>query len=331
MDHCSKKSDKNKRKLESADPSIEFHQVQLLTIDANHHERRVDNFLSSVLKLPKSRIYRMIRKGELRVNKKRVTPDYRLSKGDLLRIPPIYQEQRTDPYIPQAVITNLRNSSLFEDENLLIISKPSGIPVHTGSGLGFGVIECFKSLPEYKKGFIELAHRLDRETSGCLILGKNPVVLREINQLMKSNAMGKRYFALVKGIWKGGSRIIDAPLLKNTVRGGERMVQVHENGKSARTEFIPVAHYSDTTLLEVILHTGRTHQIRVHAAHMGMPIACDYKYGDEEFNKFMKKRGLRRLFLHASRLAFELASGHKIVADAPLPEDLQKVLRFLHA
>jgi len=320
----------NKRKMDMRTQDTSFHQVQYILIDSDHEGRRIDNFLFSFLKsIPKGRIYKMLRKGEVRVNKKRKQANYRLASGDSLRIPPVFLDEKEKLFIPHRVIEQLKSSVIFEDDAFFIINKPSGIPVHAGSGCDFGIIESIRSMPEFKDNYIELAHRLDRETSGCLILVKQPQVLREMNKLIKENEMSKRYLALVKGVWEGGVRTVDAPLLKNTKRGGERIVQVSENGKNALTEFISRKKYLDATLLEVTLHTGRTHQIRVHAAHIGMPIACDSKYGNEVFNRKLQKLGLKRLFLHASKLSFKLKTMKRISVEAPLPEELEQTLKIL--
>ncbi len=304
-----------------------FHQVQYLTIDADHAGRRVDNFLFSFLKnVPKGRIYKMLRKGEVRVNKKRVSANYRLAQNDNLRIPPVFLEVRSKPRIPYRVIERLETSVLYEDDTLLIINKPSGIPVHAGSGCEYGVIEAIRTMPKYTEISIELVHRLDRETSGCLILAKKPTILRYLNRLSRDNQIEKHYRTLVKGSWKGGPVMVDAPLLKNVLRGGERIVKVCEEGKDAYTQFTPVQQFSNSTLLDVDLYTGRTHQIRVHAAHLGQPIAGDSKYGASDFNKEMKNLGLSRLFLHASQVSFALTEKKYVHVEAPLPEELQRIL-----
>ncbi|MFK8066700.1 MAG: RluA family pseudouridine synthase [Gammaproteobacteria bacterium] len=315
--------------VDSAKPgTIHFQTVQYITIDVEHTGRRIDNFLNNFFKtVPKGRIYKMLRKGEVRVNKKRIKPNYRLELDDNLRIPPVFVEENFELKISHRVIDQLKASILFEDDAFLILNKPSGIPVHAGTGCDFGVIEAFRSMPEYKDGYIELAHRLDRATSGCLILVKQPAVLRRMNELIKTNKMDKHYLALVKGRWKGGKQIVDAPLVKNSLSSGERLVRVDENGKSALTEFDLMKQFSETSLLKVKLHTGRTHQIRVHCAHIGMPIALDDKYGNDEFNKKLKKAGLKRLFLHASHLSFQLTDMDRISIDAPLPQELQQIVK----
>lgn len=303
-----------------------FQRVQHLIIDDQQHDRRVDNFLIGLLSLPKSRVYRMIRKGEVRVNKKRVKADYRIQMGDTLRIPPVFIENEDDLTIPDHISQMLLETILYEDERFVIINKPSGMPVHAGSGLPFGVIEVFKAHPTFKNDFIELAHRIDRDTSGCLLLVKQPRALREVHSLLREPSTEKRYLALLKGKWEGGMRIIDFPLKKNQVRGGERFVAVDPEGKSAKSEFRPVFSTDDCTLVEVILHTGRTHQIRVHAAAINMPIAGDQKYGDDAFNRQLRQIGMRRLFLHARQFSFSPSASARISACAPLDASLLKTL-----
>ena len=311
-------------------PDVSFQQVQYISIDADHEGRRIDNFLFNFLKsVPKGRVYKMIRKGEVRVNKKRIKTNYKLVLGDSLRIPPVFIDDKAELLIPHRVIEQLKASTLYEDDAFLIINKPSGIPVHAGSGCVFGVIESFRAMDEYKDGYIELAHRLDRETSGCLVLVKQPQILRRMNKLIKDNEMSKRYLALVKGSWEGENKMVDVPLLKNTLRGGERLVQVNENGKTALTEFALQQEFSESSLLVVTLHTGRTHQIRVHSAHIGTPIAGDVKYGDDDFNKTMKTLGLKRLFLHASHISFQLENMNRITVDASLSNELKQVIKQL--
>lgn len=307
----------------------QFQRVQYLDVSAEQADRRIDNFLISQLHLPKSRVYRMIRKGEVRVNKKRVKTDYRVQEGDLVRVPPIFQENSQAPIIPKHVETHLLNSILYEDDAFLVINKPSGIPVHAGSGLPFGVIEAFKTQPLFTGKFIELAHRLDRETSGCLLLTKQAKALREVQQLLKERQTEKRYLALLKGRWQGGPRLIDLALKRHQPNEGERYVTVSKEGKVAKSEFLPIIGNDVCTLVEVLLHTGRTHQIRVHAAAIGMPLAGDPKYGDEAFNKTMREYGLKRLFLHAHRLAVSPASFRNLDVTAPLDTTLQSVLNKL--
>jgi 23S rRNA pseudouridine955/2504/2580 synthase len=305
----------------------------IVEIASDRDGQRIDNYLVSQLKgVPKSHIYRILRKGEVRVNKGRVKADYRLKTGDLVRIPPIRQSEKPKARPGDSVLQLIERSILFEDKKLLVINKPPGVAVHGGSGISYGVIEALRALrPDFP--YFELVHRLDRDTSGCLIIAKKRSALRQLHELFRSDQMEKHYLALVRGPWKGGKRTVDAPLLKNTLKSGERMVAVHSEGKSALSVFEPVEHYKtehdSPCLVRVILKTGRTHQIRVHAAHIDHPIAGDQKYGDTSFNQRMRAYGLNRLFLHASYVGFELPEGGEIAVTAPLSDELQYVLHNL--
>jgi len=305
--------------------------VQWVEIDPERAGQRIDNFLLASLKgVPRSRIYRMLRKGEVRVNKGRVKATYRLIAGDSVRIPPVRTAEVPENLPPSdRVLRLIEESILMEGKGFLILNKPSGIAVHGGSGLSYGVIEAIRALrPE--ADFLELVHRLDRDTSGCLIIAKRRSVLRELHSLLRTGGMDKRYLALVKGKWRGGEKRVDAPLLKNTLRSGERVVKVSEEGKTALSIFRPVATFESATLVEVVLKTGRTHQIRVHAASIGHPVAGDEKYGDEAFNRELREMGLKRLFLHARFLAFRLPELEGDVrVEAPLPPELETFLERL--
>ena len=301
--------------------------VRQVDIGASETGQRIDNFLAKHLKgVPKSHIYRILREGQVRVNRGRIKADYRLQTGDTVRIPPVRMAEEGAPVRPpDSVLQRLRAAILYEDEALLILNKPSGLAVHAGSQLPFGVIECLRALrPDAP--FLELAHRLDRETSGCLILAKQRPALLQVQQLLKTGAVEKRYLLLAAGKWQGGAREVRAALEKNAVRGGERMVQVSDSGRHALTRFRPVDRFRTATLLEALLDTGRTHQIRVHAAHIGHPLAGDDKYGDSDFNRLMAGYGLKRLFLHAQSVAFTLPGGPSIDVSTPLSDDLKQVL-----
>ena len=305
--------------------------ARFVDVDGDQAGQRIDNFLLARLKgVPKSRVYRMLRKGEVRVNKGRIKASYRLRPGDSVRIPPVRQAEPAKAGSPGTrVLSLIEDSILLEEKGFLVINKPSGIAVHGGSGLSYGVIEALRLLrPEAP--FLELVHRLDRDTSGCLIIAKKRSTLRELHALMRGDdpaqALGKRYLALVHGRWKGGARRVDAPLLKNTLKSGERVVVVSEHGKASLSIFRPVSSTAQASLVAIELMTGRTHQIRVHAASIGHPIAGDEKYGDETFNREMKSRGLNRLFLHAAELEFALASGQRFHIRAPLEPRLDALL-----
>lgn len=301
-----------------------------IIITEDFASQRIDNFLLNKLKnIPKSRIYTMLRKGEVRVNKKRIRPNYRLQPNDEVRIPPFWCDALTPKKTPSAQAINLlKNNIIFENAGLLVINKPAGMAAHGGSGINFGVIETMRAArPELQN--LELVHRLDRDTSGCLMLAKKRSMLRALHQLIREGKIVKRYLALVRGKWTLGTKQVTLPLLKNQLLSGERMVQVSADGKSTLTIFKPQKVFSQASLLAVTLHTGRTHQIRVHAATLGHPIAGDDKYGDKDFNATMRSLGLKRLFLHAEVLEFTLPDGTPIRIKANLSSDLAKLLEKL--
>ena len=303
---------------------------EVIQIDTQHEGQRIDNFLTAYLKgVPKSFIYRILRKGEVRVNKSRAKPTYRLQEGDMLRIPPLRRAEAAEAPVPGKKLVALLNQCiLYEDEGILILNKPAGIAVHGGSGLSFGVIEILRAMRP-QAPFLELVHRLDRDTSGCLIIAKKGSALRHLHKLLREDGMTKRYLALLRGAWHGGERRVTAPLRKNVLQSGERIVKVEADGKRSQTLFIPLRRWPAATLVEVVPFTGRTHQIRVHAAFLKQPIAGDEKYGDADFNRAMQEKGLRRLFLHAANLSFTSASGQHIEASAPLEPDLQNLVDAL--
>jgi 23S rRNA pseudouridine955/2504/2580 synthase len=304
--------------------------VTQVTIDENYNGQRLDNYLIRILKgVPKSRIYRIIRKGEVRINKKRAKPEQRLETGDMVRIPPIQLATPQIPSLPKkGLTTDIEKHIQYEDENLLILNKPSGIAVHGGSGVNFGVIELLRMSRRDAK-FLELVHRLDRDTSGCLLVAKKPSVLKQLHELLREGGVDKRYLALVKGHWPKKQVEVSAPLLKYQTRAGERIVTINaEEGKTSLTEFHVLQYFENCTLVEAIPHTGRTHQIRVHAAYMQHPIAGDEKYGDKEFNKIMRAVGLKRLFLHAASLSFYLEEKDKAISvKAGLDDDMKTILK----
>jgi 23S rRNA pseudouridine955/2504/2580 synthase len=291
--------------------------------------QRIDNFLARILKdLPRSLIYRILRTGEVRVNGGRAKPETRLKPGDRIRLPPVKQKPQAEPAAPSRSLREfVAGSIVFEDPDLIVVNKPAGVAVHGGSGLSFGVIEALRaSRPELTE--LELVHRLDRETSGCLLIAKRRAVLRELHALLREREMEKRYLALVCGRWPYREKTIDLPLKTNLKQGGERVVKVHAGGQHAVTTFRPARHFGKlATLLDVAIGTGRTHQIRVHAAHAGYPIAGDDKYGDRERDARLKPYGLTRMFLHAHSLTFERAGAKQaFTITAPLPAELQAVL-----
>jgi len=306
--------------------------VYYLTVDPAFEGQRIDNFLITQLKIPKTRIYRLLRKGEVRVNKKRAEPSYRLQAEDQIRIPPLrIEEEKEATLLPTRLRDLLVSRIIYEDKGLFIINKPAGIAVHGGTNQPWGIVEILKTVyPQLPQ--LELVHRLDRDTSGCLMIAKKRSVLREIHELLREGkgAIKKEYWTLTKGSWAEKDLSVDAPLMKNILTSGERMVKVHSEGKASKTVFEVIEKYKDCTLVRAKLLTGRTHQIRVHALYKGHPVAGDEKYGDKEFNKEMKQKGLKRLFLHAHTLAFVLPStGEEIRVTSPLDADLAECLKLL--
>ena len=301
-------------------------------IDAERAGQRLDNYLLGELKgVPRSHVYRLIRSGQVRVNSGRTNPSYRLQAGDRVRVPPVGVRPAAPATATPDRLEWLGERILYEDNRILVLDKPAGMAVHGGSSVSLGCIEALRLLrPEAKD--LELAHRLDRGTSGCLLLAKRRSALRVLHELLRESKVDKRYLALVKGRWPEGTTEIDAPLVTRRV-SGEARVKVDESGKEARSSFRLVDHYGKTaSLLEVSIETGRTHQIRVHAAHAGHPVAGDERYGDKDFDEYLKSFGLTRMFLHAHSLSFDWPdTGEPFSASAPLPEDLRSVLTALEA
>jgi 23S rRNA pseudouridine955/2504/2580 synthase len=295
--------------------------------------QRLDNFLLRALAgVPRSRVYRLLRKGEVRVNGKRSKADYRLAATDEVRLPPVREaapDSGAPRRVPDALLESVRASIIHEDARLLVLDKPAGLAVHGGSGLSFGAIEALRAL--FPDQALELAHRLDRDTSGCLLIARDRPALRQLHALLREGGVEKHYAALVAGRWRLGSKTIDAPVLTHTRQGGERVVRVHAAGKTAISRFTPRRHFRGlATLMEVAIDTGRTHQIRVHAAFAGHPVAGDDKYGDREVNRRLQELGLRRMFLHAAELSFRWPdTGLVFRIAAPLPADLAGVLKRL--
>lgn len=302
--------------------------VQWYEITEENCEQRLDNFLITLLKgVPKTRIYRIIRKGEVRVNKGRINNKYRLQKGDIVRIPPIRVASRDNEVELQPTLKySLEKDIIYEDEYLIVLNKPAGFAVHGGSGISSGVIEGLRLLrPEAR--FLELAHRLDKDTSGCLLVAKKRSILKILHDFFRGDGVKKTYIALLVGQWERKKQIVSAPLLKNTGKGGERVVKVSQAGKFAETHFKRLKKYKNSTLVEASPKTGRTHQIRVHAAWLGHPIVADDRYGHAETNNILKKKGFRRLFLHAEQLQFHHPITEKIISfKAPLPKELELLL-----
>mgnify|MGYP003322544448 CR=1 FL=1 len=300
---------------------------RLITVDEFSIGQRLDNYLVKQLKgVPKSHIYRIIRKGEVRVNKGRKKADYRLISEDIIRIPPIRTSTTVAVKPSDNLLETLNNSILFEDKGLLIINKPHGMAVHGGSGVTIGIIEALKS--QYKEP-IELVHRLDRATSGCLILAKKRSVLKALHEQLFNHQLEKRYIALVKNSWSKKRHTVDAPIYQNS-----RNSVIDSKGKESLSHFHPLKNFQiddfSASLVDVVIETGRTHQIRVHAKYVEHPLAQDNKYGDPNFDKLMKKKRLNRLFLHAKAITFTNPMTNEIQkVSAPLPDDLEKFLAKL--
>ncbi len=314
---------------------IEGPKASHVTVLGDDDGQRLDNWLLRALKgIPRSRVYRLLRKGEVRVNGKRAKPEQRVATGDDIRLPPVRPVEPGAPIVRHAssgMIDAIEAAIIHSDDNMLVIAKPSGMAVHGGSGLSFGVIEALRASRPQET--LELAHRLDRDTSGLLLVARNRTALRTLHALLREGAIEKRYLALLKGSWNLGKKTIDAPLETQARQGGERVVKVQASGKDSTSTFTPVDFFgARASLLEVDLGTGRTHQIRVHATHAGHPVAGDDKYGDRAFNADMQTLGLKRLFLHAQSLSFEWPGSRKNYAfSQPLPADLAAVLDQLAA
>lgn len=309
-------------------PDSETTRVRKLTIDGEQAGQRIDNFLRRQLPgLPRSRLYRILRRGEVRVNGGRVRADYRLKDGDEVRVPPA--KIRSAPSAsPPGAAAKLSDAIIFEDKFLLVVNKPSGVAVHGGSGISHGVIEIMRELrPDIRD--LSLVHRLDRETSGCLVLAKRRSALRTLHEKFREGQVDKNYLALVSGDWQLGDFTVDAPLHVRHRQGGERHVIVSDQGKPAQTRFRLSRTFGKYSLLQCQPRTGRTHQIRVHSQHCGHPIAGDERYGDPDENSKLKKLGLRRLFLHAQSIAFPDESGNEAHFTAPLAADLERFLDVL--
>ncbi len=320
--------------------------VRHLTVDGEDAGTRLDKFLARQYpEVPRTRLFRLVRKGEVRVNGKRAGIDTRLALGDDVRLPPV-REAAPEPAVesgsgtaraltrkvPASLQAAVTASVIHEDERVIVVNKPAGIAVHGGSGVSFGVIEALRAARPDEAEKLELVHRLDRDTSGVLIIARKPSVLRLLHAgLREGEGFEKRYLALVKGSWQLGKKRIEAPLRTDLRVGGERTVKVAAGGKAATSDFRPVQGFGKlASLLEVSILTGRTHQIRVHAAYAGHPVAGDPKYGDREFNEEMREHGLDRMFLHASSISFLWPDrGTEFSVNAPLPPELARVIDVL--
>ena len=306
--------------------------VQILTVADDEAGQRIDNYLRTRLKgVPKSLLYRILRKGEVRVNKKRIKPEYKLQAGDEVRVPPIRVSEKEDAPVSAKLtrVAALADCILYEDDGLIVLNKPSGTAVHGGSGLSFGVIEGLRALrPEAR--FLELVHRLDRDTSGILLVAKKRSVLRDLHEQLRVKTVQKDYLALVRGQWQKHCKVVQAPLMKNVLQSGERIVRVSAEGKPSETRFEVVERFEQATLVKASPVTGRTHQIRVHTLHAGHPIAFDDKYGDRDFDAQVAASGLNRLFLHAAAIRFRHPqTGQEMLIEAPLDGILKRAVQYL--
>lgn len=302
--------------------------VTFVDVDADREGQRLDNFLLARLKgVPKSLVYRIVRKGEVRVNKGRARVDYRLKAGDVVRIPPVRIAQGSAPApASQQLMRLLEGSILFENAGLMIVNKPSGLAVHGGSGINLGLIEVLRQMRPDERS-LELVHRLDRDTSGCIMVAKKRSMLRYLHAQLRDGGVQKIYHALVAGRWPSHCREVNAPLKKNELSSGERMVRVDREGRPSLTEFRVLRRFAACTLVEARPITGRTHQIRVHAQFQGHPLIGDSKYGDDEASKRLRGKGVRRLFLHAAALTLTLPDeGGPLTVSAPLEEALELAL-----
>ena len=301
-----------------------LNQVQFVDIEADQAGQRIDNFLRTFLKgAPKTLIYRLLRKGEIRVNKKRTKPDYKLQASDQIRIAPIRLPEKGEPApVSQNLLELLERSVVFESDALLVINKPSGIAVHGGSGVSLGLIEAVRKLrPDAR--FLELVHRIDRDTSGCIMIAKKRSMLRYLHEALRQRTVYKSYQALVVGKWESRVKRVDAPLLRDEHRSGERTVRVDPEGKASITDFSVIRRFGEkATLIEARPKTGRTHQIRVHTQYCGHSIVGDVKYTSDEVNKLFRQHGFKRLMLHAAGLNLTLPDGEKLQVRAPLDDTL---------
>lgn len=306
------------------------HGVRFVTVDERGDGQRLDNFLQRECpKVPKARVYRAIRKGEIRINKGRAKPERKLKTGDLVRLPPMTVKEPSSPGIaPSGWQKRLEKAAVFEDEQVLVVNKPPGLAVHGGSGLNFGLIETLRSIRS-ELHFLELVHRLDRDTSGLIVLAKKPAALKELQRLLRERkGMKKHYLALAEGRWPAHLRQIEAPLLRQERASGERIVRVSASGQPSLTTFRVKERFATATLVEASPVTGRTHQIRVHAQHAGHPLLGDDKYESEAGRSLATQLRIKRLFLHAHRLEFKIGD-KQYKLEAPLTDELDSILSRL--
>jgi len=298
--------------------------VRIVEIGPERDGQRVDNALMTMLKgVPRSLVYRILRTGQVRINGKRAKPDTRLALGDMLRIPPVRVAEREENEAPSGMVRSVADAVIFEDKHFLVIDKPVGIAAHGGSGVSHGAIELLRAARPNEH--LELVHRLDRDTSGVLVLAKSRSGLTGLQALIRENTVTKQYLCLMTGTPRKAKFDVNAPLLKSVMHGGERLVRVDDAGKPSLTYFKELEQYPNARLMQATLGTGRTHQIRVHAQYAGHPLAGDPKYGDEAANKRFRAMGLNRMFLHAARMSFDL-DGKNYDFSSPLPDELKAFL-----
>ena len=301
--------------------------VRHVRVSADRDGQRIDNFLARELKgVPKAAIYRMIRTGQVRISGKRCKQNYKVRTGDEVRVPPAHTREQGNFQVSEAVIRQVRASVIYENEHYLVINKPAGMAVHSGSNLPWGLIDAVRQ--SRPREFVELVHRIDRETSGCVVLARTGEALRHVAEQFRQGGVSKHYLCLLDGRLREARVAVDEPVLKLRHSGTHR-VETDEDGKEALTHFRLLQAYADCSYAEAELFTGRTHQIRVHAAHLGLPLAGDDRYSSEASQRKWKKRGLKRLFLHAHRISFQSVSGAIIACDATLPDALRRVLDHL--
>jgi 23S rRNA pseudouridine955/2504/2580 synthase len=298
--------------------------VRIVEIGPERDGQRVDNALMTMLKgVPRSLVYRILRTGQVRINGKRAKPETRLAIGDMLRIPPVRVAEREEGVAPSGMVKSVADAVIFEDKHFLVIDKPVGIAAHGGSGVSHGAIELLRAARPNEH--LELVHRLDRDTSGVLVLAKSRSGLTGLQALIRENTVTKQYLCLMTGTPRKAKFDVNAPLLKSVMHGGERLVRVDDAGKPSLTYFKELEQYPGARLMQATLGTGRTHQIRVHAQYAGHPLAGDPKYGDEAANKRFRAMGLKRMFLHAARMSFDL-DGRNYDFSSPLPDELKAFL-----
>jgi len=305
-------------------------QVRHVEIGPDFQDQRIDNFLLRELKgVPRSLVYRLLRKGQVRVNGGRIKADYRLSAGDRVRVPPVRRPEEGETVAPPAgVLKRTEAAIIYEDDSVLVVNKPSGMAVHGGSGVPYGLVDVLRALRPTAKG-LDLVHRLDRGTSGCILVAKKRSALRLLHAAFREGRVEKRYLALVAGRLPRGEVPVEAALRRVKDRSGEHRVRTDGSGKASRTVFRARERFADATLVQAELGTGRMHQIRVHAASMGHPVLGDAKYGDDEANGRLRTLGLKRMFLHAEFLRLALPDGRPLSVEAALPDDLARVLAAL--